>query len=199
MPQASVDVGSQRQLFHPGPDGDLDFACPSDERPRGSWYSTAPVVAALCAAAALAVGIAMSAILVVSRESVRVSAARAFRPGEGGAAQLELVKDRHGGVRKQVPGADTRPVLGTFTLTEEDGQLIYGFQSPVAVSISRQAELDGQRVKDDVATLRELHSAGESVETVREVKAALKCGQKRAETAVIAFRESLSESIKSVG
>src|SRR5882762_7700843 len=75
MPQASVDVGSQRELFHPGPDGDLDFACPSDERPRGSWYSTAPVVAALCAAAALAVGIAMSAILVLSRESVEPASA----------------------------------------------------------------------------------------------------------------------------
>jgi hypothetical protein len=75
MPETSMRVGSHCQRFHPGPDGDHDLARPSDERPRGSWYSTVPVVAALCAAVALAVGIAMSAILVVSRESVQPAGA----------------------------------------------------------------------------------------------------------------------------
>lgn len=41
--------------------------------------------------------------------AVKVSAERAFKPGEGGSAKLELYKDRHGGVRKQLPSGDTRP------------------------------------------------------------------------------------------
>lgn len=121
--------------------------------------------------------------------AVRVSAERAFRPGEGGAAKLELFKDRHGGVRKQVPGSDPRPVIGTFTLTEEDGRLCYSFRSALTVPMGKQADLDTEQVKKDVAKLVELRRAGESVETLREVKAALKCGQRRAEMARSALRK----------
>ncbi len=129
--------------------------------------------------------------------AVRVSAEKAFRPGDGGAAKLELFKDRHGGVRKQMPGADPRPVIGTFTLTEEAGHLAYGFRSALTVPVGKQAELDSRRVENDVARLVELRSAGESVDTVREVKAALKCGQPRAEAALAAIREAPSNSVES--
>lgn len=128
--------------------------------------------------------------------AVRVSAEKAFRPGEGGAAKLELFKDRHGGVRKQVASADPRPVIGTFTLVEEAGQLAYGFRSALTVTIGRQAEADGERVKSDASKLRELHSAGRNVDTVRDVKAVLKCGQPRAEAALAAFRQEQGNAVK---
>jgi hypothetical protein len=128
--------------------------------------------------------------------ALRVSAERAFRPGEGGAAKLELFKDRHGGVRKQVPGIDARPVIGTFTLTEEGGQLAYSFRSALTVSVSKQAEPDDAWVKTAVPKLLELHASGEAVDTVRDVKTALKCGQRRADAALAAFRIALSDSLE---
>jgi hypothetical protein len=128
--------------------------------------------------------------------AVRVSAERAFRPGNGGAAKLELFKDRHGGVRKQVPGTDARPVIGTFTLTEEAGQLAYSFRSALTVSVSKQAELDDAWVKTALPKLLELHASGEAVDTVRDVKTALKCGQPRAEAALEALRLALRDSLE---
>jgi hypothetical protein len=128
--------------------------------------------------------------------AVRVSAEKAFRPGEGGAAKLELFKDRHGGVRKQVHGADPRPVIGTFALSEEAGKLAYSFHSAHAVPVSKQIELNDARIKEDVAKLLELHASGESVDSVREVKRALKSGQARADAALDAFRLALSNSLE---
>lgn len=121
--------------------------------------------------------------------AVRVSAEKAFRPGEGGVARLELYKDRHGGVRKHMTGGDSKSELGTFSLTEEAGQLTYGFHSARAVSARRQAELDSERVRGDVDRLHELHSAGADFDNIRAVKLALNIGQDRAKTALAAFQE----------
>lgn len=129
--------------------------------------------------------------------AVQVSAERAFRPGEGGAAKLQLFKDRHGGVRKQVSGSDPRPVIGTFTLTEDDGSLRYGFRPEVRVPRGKQGEADSEQTANDVAKLRELRSAGESLETIRDVKAALDCGQTRAVAALSAVRAAPHESVES--
>lgn len=120
--------------------------------------------------------------------AVKVSAEKAFRPGEGGTAKLELYKDRHGGVRKQLPSGDTRPVIGTFVLAEESGFLNYSFRHALTVAMDKQADIDAQRVKSDVAKLLELRKAGQCVDTVRAVKVALGCGQPRAEVALCALR-----------
>jgi hypothetical protein len=123
--------------------------------------------------------------------AVKVSAERAFRPGEGGSAKLELYKDRHGGVRKQLPNSDTRPVIGTFTLTDDGGELAYSFHSALTVAIDKQAEIDSRRLNNDVAKLIELHDAGEEVHSFRAVRSALGCGQDRATAARTAFKEAL--------
>lgn len=124
----------------------------------------------------------------VGGTAVRVSAEKAFRPGEGGKAKLELHKDRHGGVRKQVPSSDNRPVIGTFTLIEDDGRLAYSFQAALTVPIPRQGDIDAARTKADVARLIELHESGIQVDNIRAVKEALVVGQSRAKAALDAFR-----------
>lgn len=123
--------------------------------------------------------------------AVQVSAESAFKRGEGGVAKLVLFKDRHGGVREQLPNHDTRPVIGTFTLTDNDGQLVYGFRHALTVAMDTQAEVDTQQLERDVAKLHELHSAGIDVSNFRAIKRALKCGQPRAQRALGAFRASL--------
>jgi hypothetical protein len=123
--------------------------------------------------------------------AVKVSAERAFRPGEGGAAKLELYKDRHGGVRKQLPNSDARPVIGTFTLTDDAGELTYSFQSALKVALRKQVEIDCKRLSNDVAKLTELHGSGQEVNNIRDVKKALGCGQDRATEALKAFEEEL--------
>ncbi|MEU9805174.1 hypothetical protein [Mycobacterium sp. NPDC050853] len=55
----------------------------------------------------------------VGGTSVRVTNSRPFVPGQGGAATLELFKDRHGGIRQHLPaptGSGTKAVIGTYTL-----------------------------------------------------------------------------------
>ncbi|MEX3647508.1 RAD55 family ATPase [Mycolicibacterium porcinum] len=127
----------------------------------------------------------------VGGTAVRVSSEKAFRPGDGGRAKLELYKDRHGGVRKQVPGGDNRPVIGTFTLVEDDGRLTYSFQPALTVPASRQDAIDSEQVNEDVFRLRELHQQGAQVGNIREVKVALNCGQQRAKRALAAFHAEL--------
>lgn len=60
--------------------------------------------------------------------------------------------------------------------------------------MGKQAELDRMRTESDIAKLMELRDAGEQVETVRAVRAALKCGQPRAEVALAGLRKALDKS-----
>lgn len=129
--------------------------------------------------------------------AVKVSAERAFKPGEGGTAKLELYKDRHGGVRQQLPSGDTRPVIGTFALTEDSGLLAYSFRHALTVAMDKQAEINSRQTGNDVAKLIELRNSGQDVKTVRAVKVALGCGQKRAEVALAAFRAEQHASTES--
>lgn len=129
--------------------------------------------------------------------AVRVIAEKPFRPGEGGAARLELYKDRHGGVRKRITGGDARAEIGTFSLTEDAGRLAYGFHSARAVSVSRQAESDSQRVRDDVDRLHELHREGAQFDNIRAVKDALNVGQDRAKAALTVFQAEVAAPVES--
>lgn len=133
----------------------------------------------------------------VGGTALRVSAEKAFRPGDGGRAKLELYKDRHGGVRRQVPGSDNRPVVGTFTLVEDDGRLTYSFQSALMVPASVRSEIDREQVKADVAHLRGLHEQGAQIGGIREVKVALNCGQQRAKRALDALEAELATHTES--
>lgn len=124
--------------------------------------------------------------------AVRVSAERAFRPGVGGAATLELHKDRHGGVRRLATGGDPRPVIGKFILVEEGGNLAYSFQSPAAEPPRQQSEKESEQAKHDAARLLELHQEGVPVNSVRAAKTALSSSQRRAELALPLFRSALA-------
>jgi AAA domain len=128
--------------------------------------------------------------------AVKVSVTDAFRPGRGGAAKLELFKDRHGGVRKQLPDNDhdRSPVIGTFKMVEDDaGQLAYSFQHAVTVTLNKQAQFDRERATTDAVKLLDLHNNGHEVNGVHAAKAALNCGQSRAAEALRIFRERLDE------
>lgn len=130
--------------------------------------------------------------------AVKVSVTDAFRPGRGGAAKLELFKDRHGGVRKQLPDNDHdhRPVIGTFKMVEDDaGQLTYSFQHAVTVTLNRQAQIDQERASADAAKLLAFHEEGHFVNDVRAAKAALSCGQPRALAALDIFRELVEHKV----
>lgn len=120
--------------------------------------------------------------------AVKVSAEKAFRPGAGGSAKLELYKDRHGGVRKQLPSGEPRPLIGTFTLEQAGDKLSYDIRHASEVAAAKQVETSAAQVKEDLEKLIALHKEGHDLNTIRAVKDALRCGQSRAEAALQAFR-----------
>ncbi|MCU1699438.1 MAG: Bifunctional primase/polymerase famiily protein [Mycobacterium sp.] len=122
----------------------------------------------------------------VGGSSIRVTAEVPFRPGEGGKAKLELFKDRHGGVRRQFPQSDPKPVVGTFVLTPEGGDnLSYSIEHGLTVPLSKQRDINDHQAAEDAARLTEL---GDINVSVRSVRALLNCGQPRAERAISAYR-----------
>ncbi|MDT5225704.1 MAG: hypothetical protein QOG19_3111 [Mycobacterium sp.] len=114
--------------------------------------------------------------------SVRVTAERPFKPGEGGTAKLELFKDRHGGVRKQFPSSEPKPVIGTFTLTADGEALSYSIKHGLTVPLRAQEAGDAKQLAHDVAKLEELAANGTNV-TVKAARLALGCGTSRAQAA----------------
>lgn len=132
----------------------------------------------------------------VGGAAVRVSAEKAFRLGVGGSAVLELHKDRHGGVRRLATDGSARPVIGTFVLAEDENNLTYSFQSPLAVPPTKRTAIDSDQAKADAEKLLELHRGGHRVNTVRAAKSALASSQIRAESALIVFRDALASSVE---
>jgi hypothetical protein len=128
----------------------------------------------------------------VGGSSIRVVNDVPFRPGEGGKATLELFKDRHGGVRRQFPKSQQKPVVGTFVLTpEDDEKLSYYIDPGLTVPLSKQRVINDQEAAQDAARLVELGDADVDL-SVRKVRKLLACGQPRAERALDAFRSSVS-------
>jgi recA bacterial DNA recombination protein len=124
--------------------------------------------------------------------AVRVTAERQFTPGEGGKAKLQVYKDRYGGVRKHYP-SDPKPVIGTFELISDDAVLEYTFHSAQVVPIRKSRNNDEQQLAQDVAHLREAHSAKP---TVRQARETLKpCSQRRAIRAVNEFTTANGEAV----
>ncbi|WP_100514805.1 AAA family ATPase [Mycobacteroides abscessus] len=123
----------------------------------------------------------------VGGASVRVTNTRKFVPGQGGAATLELFKDRHGGIREHLPTpTGSKSVIGTFTLDvdEQTGELHYTITQDGA---SPSAAKPGRDMDDDVLTLMEKHEQGTNI-TVNSARMALGCGQKHAMDAVRQFK-----------
>ncbi|WP_234821146.1 AAA family ATPase [Mycobacteroides abscessus] len=123
----------------------------------------------------------------VGGASVRVTNTRPFVPGKGGAATLELFKDRHGGIRQHLPTPNgSKSVIGTFTLAVDDetGELHYTItQDGTGPSEAKP----GRDMETDVLTLMEKHEQGTNI-TVNSARMALGCGQKHAMDAVRLFK-----------
>lgn len=124
----------------------------------------------------------------VGGTAVRVTAEDAFKPGEGGTAKLELFKDRHGGVRKQFPKQETKPVIGTFKLVDEGDGLTYAIDHGLTVPMGKQKALNDEKAEADVARLVELTEGPDIDLSVRSVRSVLKCGQTRAQRALDAYK-----------
>ncbi|MGN5238086.1 AAA family ATPase [Rhodococcus sp. SJ-3] len=72
--------------------------------------------------------------------SISVTVTRQFRPGHGGACDLVVAKDRHGGVRAHCSSAK-RQSAGTFELTDhENGSLSWLITPPAEVASSEATE-----------------------------------------------------------
>jgi hypothetical protein len=124
----------------------------------------------------------------VGGSSIRVTAEVPFRPGEGGKAKLELFKDRHGGVRRQFPKSQPKPVVGTFVLTPEGGDnLSYNIDPGLTVPLSKQRDINDREAAQDAARLIMLCDPDVDL-SVRKVRELLKCGQTRAVRALDAYR-----------
>lgn len=121
--------------------------------------------------------------------SVRVTVDRPFTPGCGGSAKLQLNKDRHGGVRRNFSGdAVGDPVIGRFTLTEDEGDLGWSIEAMTAAAAkpTTRAEAQAEKADEDAEALRAMDF---DFRTTREVKEALKVGQDRARRALERYRE----------
>ncbi|MFD6883010.1 hypothetical protein [Rhodococcus sp. NPDC060084] len=85
--------------------------------------------------------------------SISVTMARQFRPGHGGACDLVVAKDRHGGVRAHCPPGKQQSA-GTFELADqEDGSLSWLITPPTGVASSEITEPAGEVVDSKVAEI----------------------------------------------
>jgi hypothetical protein len=129
----------------------------------------------------------------VGGSSIRVTAEVPFKPGEGGKAKLELFKDRHGGVRRQFPKSQPKPVVGTFILTQEGGDnLSYSIDPGLTVPLSQQRDINDREAAQDAARLVKLGVAEADI-SIRRVRELLKCGQPRARRAIDAYRAAVAD------
>lgn len=112
--------------------------------------------------------------------SLRVVAAEAFTPGQGGRAVLSINKDRHGGLRAVSPKPDKGEVYaGTFILDEAGTDTNWSIAAPNAGSGTEdQPDID-------VEILGKLVPPPSSV---RDVRARMHWGSKRAATALTEWR-----------
>jgi hypothetical protein len=128
----------------------------------------------------------------VGGTSIRVTAEEPFKPGEGGSAKIELYKDRHGGVRRQFPRQQSKPVIGTFKLTDDAGTLSYAIDAGLTVPMRQQKAINEHQTTADVERLMELVPGPDFELSVRSVRKLFKCGQPRAQRAINAYKNLVS-------
>lgn len=101
---------------------------------------------------------------VIGGISLRCTAIKPFKPGEGGIAQLTINKDRHGGLRAASPSEDREPLAAKFILTDRGGDLTWRFAAP---EVGERAVIGGV-VEADVQALCELTPPPRSQRDVKE-------------------------------
>jgi hypothetical protein len=131
----------------------------------------------------------------LSGASIRVKCGRQFVPGKGGSAYLIVNKDRHGGVRKNCPGAEREPLAGTFVMDEPDADGVVGWRiiAPIELNsasledksaefLAAVRQLDGEFTAKDAA----LRLFGDNPPTASQVKQATYHLEKLTDAAVLA-------------
>lgn len=113
---------------------------------------------------------------------LRVTVKDAFTPGHGGAAYLNVKKDRHGGLRSNSPRGDKEPLGGTFKLFPDGNFAVF-------------AANDGERRPETVAAddLAALKALDPPPETVRDAAQRLKWGNDRATVAMRVFKQQVEK------
>ncbi|MBX7444688.1 MULTISPECIES: AAA family ATPase [unclassified Arthrobacter] len=113
---------------------------------------------------------------------LRVTVKEAFTPGHGGAAYLNVKKDRHGGLRSNSPRGDKEPLGGTFKLFPDGNFAVFAAQ-------------DGERMPEAVpaADLAELQALDPPPTTVREARERLSWGNDRATAAMRVFKQQVQK------
>lgn len=103
----------------------------------------------------------------ISGALLRVTIDEPFAPGSGGAAEITLVKDRHGGLRAHC-SKDREPLVGRFKMTDTEGALNWSIRPPL------EGEKPKQSIKVDGATgeqlLEELDKLTPPPTSVRDIK-----------------------------
>lgn len=104
----------------------------------------------------------------ISGTMLRVTVETPFTPGQGGAAEITLVKDRHGGLRASCP-TDREPLVGRFTMTDTNGALNWSISAPAAGERPKLShKIDGASGEQLIEKLRELTPPPSSVRDVKD-------------------------------
>lgn len=116
----------------------------------------------------------------VGGAAILVKSDQPFKPGVGGAASLQLFKDRHGAIRRRVTGKESKPQIGKFALHQEGDVLAYRVESSSAAAVSQRA----QRADDIADRIEELQKNGDFEVSIRSVKKTFRVGQDLAQEAI---------------
>lgn len=113
---------------------------------------------------------------------LRVTVKDAFTPGHGGAAYLNVKKDRHGGLRSNSPRGDKEPLGGTFKLFPDGNFAVFAAQ-------------EGERMPETIPAvdLAELKALDPPPATVRDVKERLNWSSDRAAAAMRAYKQQVDK------
>ena len=111
---------------------------------------------------------------------------RPFTPGSGGEAQVTLVKDRNGGLRRHL-ATEKEPLVGRFKMTDTNGALDAYI---VAAQAGEQPKMLGNTTGAALPDLvRELDRLDPPPSSVRDVCARMTWGKDKAREALKAWRE----------
>lgn len=112
---------------------------------------------------------------------------RPFTPGSGGEAEVTLVKDRNGGLRKHL-APDKEPLVGKFKMTDREGALD---ARVIAAQAGEQPTLLGASFGGNISDLvAQLDALDPEPTSVRDVCTRMTWGNEKSATALKAWRES---------
>lgn len=116
----------------------------------------------------------------ISGTMLRVTVDEPFAPGAGGAAEITLVKDRHGGLRASC-SREREPLAGRFQMTDLDGALTWSIRPPAdgeKPKLSHKVDgLSGEQM------LNELDRLDPAPTSIRDIKTRCAWGTSKASEA----------------